>query len=104
MDHTSPLGGRSRLRILRQSVAQLYPLHLAARIDVVARRHRFGTIKAAGRDIDLIGIIIGLKRRLGAAMGTEAAASLAARPEARRMTVRDSQLQRPDPDPCHDRP
>jgi hypothetical protein len=59
---TSPLG--SRLRILGQPVGELNPLHLAARIDLVARRHGFGMIEAAGRDVDLIGIVVGLKRQL----------------------------------------
>jgi hypothetical protein len=62
MTPTSPLG--SRLRILGQPVGELNPLHLAARIDLVARRHGFGMIEAAGRDVDLIGIVVGLKRQL----------------------------------------
>jgi len=36
-------------------------------MGVVARRHGFGMIEAAGRDVDLIGMITGLKRELGAA-------------------------------------
>jgi hypothetical protein len=54
-------------------------------MDVVARRHRFGMVEAACGDVDLIGMIIGLKRDLGPAMGTEAAGCLPARAEARRM-------------------
>src|SRR5262245_21578522 len=99
MDRTSPLGGWSRLRIVCQSVAQLYPLHLAARIDVVARRCGFGMIEAAGRDVDLIGRVIGLKRQLRAAMGTDAAASRAARPEVRRITLHESKFGRPYAEP-----
>ena len=53
-------------------------------------------IEAAGRDVDLIGMVIGLKRELGAAMGTEAAGPLAARPEARRITLHESKLEGPD--------
>jgi hypothetical protein len=66
---------------------------------VVARRHGFGMIEAAGRDVDLIGMVIGLKRELGAAMGTEAAGPLAARPEARRITLHESKLEGPDAEP-----
>jgi hypothetical protein len=56
-------------------------------------------IEAAGRDVDLIGMVIGLKRQLGAAMGTEAAASLAARSEVRRITLHESKFGRPYAEP-----
>src|SRR5262249_35327512 len=69
-------------------------MHFAACIGVVARRNGFVMIEAAGRDVDLIGMVIGLKRQLGAAMGTEAAASLAARSEVRRITLYESKLGR----------
>src|SRR5262245_33602382 len=68
-------------------------------MGVVARRHGFGIIEAAGRDVDLIGMVTGLKRELGAAMGTEAAGSRAARLEARRIPLHDSKLGGPDAEP-----
>src|SRR5215510_13166903 len=98
-DRTSPLCVWSRLRIVCQPVGQLNPMHFAACIGVVARRYGFGMIEAAGRDVDLIGMVIGLKRQLGAAMGTEAAASLAARSEVRRITLHESKFGRPYAEP-----
>src|SRR4029450_10640638 len=55
--------------------------------------------RAACGDVDLFGMIIGLKRQLGAAMGTEAAGCLPARAEARRMTLQQSKLGLPDAEP-----
>src|SRR5262245_47622136 len=60
-------------------------------------------IEAAGRDVDLIRIIIGLKRQLRATMGTEAAACLAGRAKARRTTLHKPKLGRPDAEPGHKR-
>src|SRR5262249_21505240 len=93
----------SRLRIVCQPVGQLHPLHFAACIGVVARRYGFGMIEAAGRDVDLIGMVIGLKRQLGAALGTEAAGSLAARSEVRRITLHESKFGRPYAEPGNKR-
>src|SRR5262249_31209515 len=66
---------------------------------VVARRHGVWMIEAAGRDVDLIGMGIALKRELGDAMGTEAAGCLAARAEARRSPLHESKLRGPDGEP-----
>src|SRR5262249_33654898 len=89
--------------ILRQTIGKPNPRQLVAGMSVVARRHGLGLIEAAGRDVDLVGILVAVERQLGAAMGAEAAAGLAARAEVRRIARDPSKLGRPDAEPGHER-
>jgi hypothetical protein len=97
------LSGRPRLRVLGEPVRNPNPGQFAAGIRVVARRQGFGMIEAAGRDVDLIGMIVALKSQLRPAVGTEAPRCLSARSEACRIARHKPKLGRTDAEPGDER-
>src|SRR3954465_4437517 len=100
---STALAARPRLRILGQPVGKMNPGQLSAHVRVIAWRHRLGVIETARRDVDRVGTPVALKRQLGAAMATEAADCVHARPKARWSAGRQSKLGRPDAQPSDKR-
>ena len=100
---STALAARPRLRILGQPVGKMNPGQLSAHVRVIAWRHRLGVIETARRDVDRVGTVVALKRQLGAAMATEAADCVHARPKARWSAGRQSKLGRPDAEPSDKR-
>src|ERR1044071_3505526 len=70
---------------LRQPVAELDPLELAAHSRMVGRRHPVRVVEAARGEVDLVARAVELESELGAALGAEAARGLFARPEPRQL-------------------
>ena len=61
-----------RFAVLRKAVGQPDPLELTGCARVILRRHLFGIIKTACRDVDLARRVIVLKSQLGATVSAEA--------------------------------
>src|SRR5262249_50845989 len=72
-------------------------------MGVVAWEHGLGVIQAAPRDVDLIGIVVALKRELRATASAEATGCLGARAELTRSAGQPPKLGGSDAEPGDER-